>query len=568
MKKKKGILTVVLQCLLIVLALGLFSSLVQNHLVSEELQVLNEGWTVRINEKQYENVDLSDFYFNVLSRGDVLTMTTTLPEFEEGKCLTMKNNRAWLEVFLGDDTEPVFSFGREHYEAGRMIASGYMWVPLPESASGQKVTVVYHNLRNKSFSSVWVPRLGDSLSVVWDSYGSSAVQIWLCLFFVLLGILMQAAALPFCYKYKELRRFLYIGAFCVLTGVWVLAYDYALDIFIRNYMANTYIEYICFYLIPVPLHLFFREVVGEKGKKRFFGGMAVGTFVFAIAALVLQLTNAMAFWDSLSWFHLLIVVELCADVFLLFRNFKDKELEHQYLLAGFLVVLVTALWDVCIYRIQRFFGIGDKMMSSWNMAYGVMVMILCMIASSLIYLFTRINLKNTEELLERLAYEDSLTGLYNRARITVFADEIEQTGERDFAVISMDLNSLKYYNDTMGHAYGDQYLVQFSTLLREFWKDLGIVGRMGGDEFIVILRRTRREKVEQKIQEFERVLARENEKNTELKMDTAYGTAYGEEYPGETIREVYRHADERMYEMKRRMKKERCSSQLQMPLQS
>ena len=106
-------------------------------------------------------------------------------------------------------------------------------------------------------------------------------------------------------------------------------------------------------------------------------------------------------------------------------------------------------------------------------------------------------------------------------------------------------------------AYGDRYLVQFSTLLREFWKDLGIVGRMGGDEFIVILRRARREKVEQKIQEFERALARENEKNTELKMDTAYGTAYGEEYPGETIREVYRHADERMYEMKRRMKKGR-----------
>ena len=99
MKKKKGILTVVLHCLLVVLAIGLFSAGVQNHLVSEELQFLNEGWTVRINEKQYENVDLSDFSFNILSRGDVLTMTTTLPEFEEGKCLTMKNNRAWLEVF-------------------------------------------------------------------------------------------------------------------------------------------------------------------------------------------------------------------------------------------------------------------------------------------------------------------------------------------------------------------------------------------------------------------------------------------------------------------------------------
>ena len=557
MEKKKGFLAVVVPCLLIVIAMALFSAGMQHHLASDDVQFLTDGWNVRINEKEYDKVDLSTFHFDILSRGDVLTMTTTLPEFGDGKCLTMKNQRAWLEVFLGDDTEPAFSFGREHYEAGRMIASGYMWVPLPESASGQKITVVYHILRNKAFSSVWVPRLGDSLTVVRDTYGSSAAQIWLCLFFVLLGILLQAVALPFYFKHPELHRFLHIGAFCVLTGVWVLTYNYAVDIFIRNYMMNTYIEYTCIYLMPVPLLIFFREIVEGKDKKRLFGGMAVVTAVFYIIALVLQLTNAMAFWDSLSLFHLLIVVELCVGVFLLLRNFKGKEREHQYLLAGFLVVLVTALWDVGIYQVQRFFGIGDKIMGTWNVAYGLMVMILCMIASSMIYLFERIKLKNTEALLERLAYQDSLTGLYNRAKIAELADEIDQTGERDFAVVSMDLNSLKHYNDTMGHACGDQYLLKFARFLREFWRDLGIVGRMGGDEFIVMLRQTHREKVEQQMQKFEESLAMENAKSTELKMDTAYGVAYGVEHAGETVRQVYRHADERMYEMKRRMKKGR-----------
>ncbi len=557
MEKKKGFLTVAVPCLLIVVAMALFSAGMQHHLASDDVQFLTDGWNVRINEKEYDKVDLSTFHFDILSRGDVLTMTTILPEFGDGKCLTMKNQRAWMEVYLEDATEPAFSFGKESYEAGRMIASGYMWIPLPETASGQKITVVYHILRNKAFSSVWVPRLGDSLTVVRDTYGSSAAQIWLCLFFVLLGILLLAVALPFYFKQPELHRFLHIGAFCVLTGVWVLTYNYAVDIFIKNYMVNTYIEYTCLYLMPIPLLIFFREIVEGEGKKRLFAGMAAVTLVFCVIALGLQLTNVMPFWDSLNLFHLLAVTELCIGVFLLLRTFNGKELENQYLLAGFLVVLVTALWDVGIYQIQRFFGIGDKYMKTWNVAYGLMVMILCMIASSMIYLFERIKLKNTEALLERLAYEDFLTGLYNRAKIAELADEIDRTGERDFAVISMDLNSLKHYNDTMGHAYGDQYLLGFAGFLRGFWRNLGVVGRMGGDEFIVMLRRTHREKVEQQMKEFEENLARENEKNQDLKMDTAYGVAYGEEHAGETVRQVYRHADERMYEMKRRMKKGR-----------
>lgn len=559
MEKKNNFVKVVLPCLFTIVAIALFSTWVQKHLTSDQVVLLNKGWNVQIDKEKYHKVNLEDFHFGVLSRGDTLIMTTTLPEYTGSKCLTAQNQRAWLEVYVGEDENPLFSFGKNEYERGEMIASGYMWVELPESASGQKLTMVYHVLRNNAFSSVWVPRLGNTVSIVRDTYGSVAAQIWLCLFFIMLGLLMIVISLPFCFKYREVHRFLYIGIFGVLTGIWVLTYNYAIDVVSPNYMMNTYIEYVCLYLMPIPLLIFFIEIVEGKWKKHLFGSMAIIDFVFCTIALFLQWNHIVAFWDSLNPFHLLVVIELLAGVLLLLRTFREKELENQYLLLGFLIVLVTALWDVGLYRIQRFLGTGAAFMKLWNLTYSLMVMILCMIISSMIHLFERIKLKNTEEVLERLAYQDSLTGLYNRAKITECVDEIDRSQERDYALISMDLNSLKYYNDTKGHEHGDRYLCCFAQCLSSFWKGKGITGRIGGDEFIVLLPHTKQDAAEQLMEQFLQVLSQENERQADLKMETAYGIAYGQEDQAENVREAYRLADARMYEMKRGMKNARVS---------
>lgn len=555
MEKKNNFRQVLLPCLLMVIAIILFSSQVQKKISTDNVVMLDDGWDVEINGAEYRNVNLETFHFEVLNRGDVLSMTTVLPQFTGGKCLTAKNQRAWMEVYIGDSEEPFFSFGKESYEKGQMIASGYMWIPLPDSASGQPVTIVYHILRNGAFSSVWTPRVGDSVNFVRDTFSEDSAEIWLCLFFALLGIILTLIFLPFSFRYKELRCFLYIGIFCVLTSGWMLTYNYSVDIITSDYMRNTYIEYGCLYLMPIPLIAFFMDIIEERWKKILFGSMAVINVLFFVIALILHMNNIVPLWDSLNIFHLIAAVELIAGVLLMLRHFRGKELENRYLLAGFLVVLVTALFDMGTYQIQRFFGVGDSLMQAWNVAYGLMVMIFCMIASSMLHLLDRIKLKNTEEVLERMVYQDFLTGLFNRAKIAEIADEIDRTGERNFAVISMDLNSLKYYNDTMGHAYGDQYLIRFGQFLFHFWEGCGVVGRMGGDEFIVILRGVRQSEVEEKISCFAKNLSLENDKDDTLKMDTAYGVAYGEENPEETVRQIYRRADERMYQMKKESKK-------------
>ncbi len=92
---------------------------------------------------------------------------------------------------------------------------------------------------------------------------------------------------------------------------------------------------------------------------------------------------------------------------------------------------------------------------------------------------------------QRLAHHDSLTGLPNRARINELLFErtaVSAPPQRDglFAVLLIDLDGFKAINDSLGHAAGDQILQEAAVRLREVMPATDIVGRLAGDEFVVI----------------------------------------------------------------------------------
>jgi diguanylate cyclase (GGDEF)-like protein len=90
----------------------------------------------------------------------------------------------------------------------------------------------------------------------------------------------------------------------------------------------------------------------------------------------------------------------------------------------------------------------------------------------------------------RMAEYDALTGLANRHRMTRRLDGIlaaYKTAKRACAVMMLDLDRFKYVNDTMGHQAGDDLLTQVAERLRNIIADRGEIGRLGGDEFQVIL---------------------------------------------------------------------------------
>lgn len=94
--------------------------------------------------------------------------------------------------------------------------------------------------------------------------------------------------------------------------------------------------------------------------------------------------------------------------------------------------------------------------------------------------------KNLE--LERIAATDFLTGLYNRVKLDeVLAGELRRSERyrRPYGVILMDIDYFKRVNDRHGHQVGDQVLKIMADLLRNGTRKTDIVGRWGGEEFMI-----------------------------------------------------------------------------------
>ncbi len=102
-------------------------------------------------------------------------------------------------------------------------------------------------------------------------------------------------------------------------------------------------------------------------------------------------------------------------------------------------------------------------------------------------------LKLEKEILLKRSTTDALTGLYNRIKIQeIFLYEQQQFINHgdELSVILMDLDDFKYVNDTHGHNVGDKYLKKLAETLTEFFRTVDIIGRWGGEEFLILLPKT------------------------------------------------------------------------------
>src|SRR5690606_19643177 len=93
--------------------------------------------------------------------------------------------------------------------------------------------------------------------------------------------------------------------------------------------------------------------------------------------------------------------------------------------------------------------------------------------------------KVDRQILERMAYEDSLTGLPNRNEMLRSFEKMSKNAE--IAVLYIDLDQFKNINDTLGHHVGDLLVKEIADRLLPLLNDFQQIYRIGGDEFLVIM---------------------------------------------------------------------------------
>jgi two-component system cell cycle response regulator len=154
--------------------------------------------------------------------------------------------------------------------------------------------------------------------------------------------------------------------------------------------------------------------------------------------------------------------------------------------------------------------------------------------------------------LETMIFEDALTGLANRRFIlTQLASHVSaaRRHRRPVSVAIVDIDHFKPVNDEYGHQAGDQVLVAVATALAEHLRAEDQLGRLGGEEFLVVLPDTHAEAAQRVTEKLRCEVARTRATHGghELSVTVSIGTAT---WDGETPEQLLRRADDALYAAK------------------
>lgn len=161
--------------------------------------------------------------------------------------------------------------------------------------------------------------------------------------------------------------------------------------------------------------------------------------------------------------------------------------------------------------------------------------------------------KAEEEKLSNLAYKDELTGIYNRRYC---AEKLRWLMDRktSFSIALIDLDNLKYLNDTFGHQAGDYYICTVIDTIENNIREADILSRVGGDEFILILPKCSEQLAIDKMESIRNHLERNKKK---YRLSFSYGIKYVSKNNEAPIEFLIKELDEKMYAYKKKNKESR-----------
>ena len=352
-------------------------------------------------------------------------------------------------------------------------------------------------------------------------------------------------------RLKFRNYLLVLIVFYIADAIWGFFND-------QKWVIPTYIDTCVFFLsMAVSVLLWTIAVVAFTENKGIFGKILVGCGVFILAfqagILIANLFvpivfsfNAEKEYMALPARHIALLMQMVLFLATAFYAFiisahSDGEKRRHYRTVGFSsVIMAIFILLQMFYPLMPFYSLG------------------CLFGTCLIHAFIYKE-KDMEygikmEAANQKAYKDGLTGVKNKLAYLEALAELEINLEngtlKDYGVVVFDINGLKQINDTLGHEAGDEYIKSACALICTQF-DHSPVFRIGGDEFVAILKGSDYEKREELEGSFRKIID-ENQRNGHVVVSS--GLAVYQPDNDESFNDVFKRADQLMYERKQALK--------------
>lgn len=456
--------------------------------------------------------------------------------FSLGNLNTNDNSLAFYVVHqyveVRFDDELVYSLTPgEHNRVGKSPGSNWVIVPVHPSDTGRVVTVtltpVYRDVVDRAVEF----ELGSRFAIMIHCLKNDLPQLVLSVLCILVGLLLTVAQAWLLFRRKNKAwDIFYLGHLSLLLGIWrVTDTRFSSMIFGANPMALGYITLSVLFMASIPLLLFaMQECTGRA--RNILQVIALLNCFVALGALVCQLCGLAEFHEILIVSHGMIVAGFVSMLVVLMTQGRYHLRRHRDMLIMLVLLGLGVSVDLANYYIT-----------------GTSVGVLYSIVAFLLYALWRFI--NSLISINRRAYTDLHTGLHNRSYWNrLMKDPSPMTDT--IGVMMIDLNRLKYVNDTMGHQAGDRMIVNFAGILKKAIPADNAICRWGGDEFAVLLPETSRLQMEQFLAAIAQAVDVYNASEKGPAIHYAAGCAFSGDYPGVSRRELLEKADEQMYQNK------------------
>jgi diguanylate cyclase (GGDEF)-like protein len=253
-----------------------------------------------------------------------------------------------------------------------------------------------------------------------------------------------------------------------------------------------------------------------------------------------------------SIFYVLIITNIFTAVFSSINRTFDTKVLSDYIVS-FIISLVFLVYSVYVIKSSK------KTLLKFEYAY---ILAISIITNILVFIQLLINetrfvwCSTTFTIImmfiviqQRELYRDSLTGARNRLVLKRCMDAYVRRPSGSLSVIMIDLDYFKNINDLYGHSEGDSALKIFVRLLQKVFSDNGIVIRMGGDEFLILIYNLSAAKVNELIYKMDKLVEKYNTKGGKP-YSIKYSCASGVYKNDMSIEQFIHEIDLKMYDHK------------------
>lgn len=287
-------------------------------------------------------------------------------------------------------------------------------------------------------------------------------------------------------KFRRIELFI-LGLLFLTQGLNVFFSAKIIEMYLYFPLIKQYILAIAFFFFPVGMAMFMDKVIKNEVPLNIIKRLWQIHLIYLFGAIfgsILGFYNISSTYKYFDIFYNFISLPILT-IFMIYFFFKG---DKQTKIVTFSLFIISIYW---VYSSLIAYGLVP-----WEEYPSDIAVFLCLLLLSF-SIVDRLNytkeLEEAKKELTVLSSTDYLTKLNNRKELDCVLKTNENLFKRykdNFSIILLDIDDFKEVNDTYGHLVGDQLLIKIAEILKKFTRQTDVVGRWGGEEFLIICPKT------------------------------------------------------------------------------